>query len=48
MTKGEQRLDSRSLVVAVPNEQAFAVVDLQVLARPVIVSGGVLNALGES
>lgn len=47
MAKGEERWDADAVVVAVADIQAFAVDDLEVLARPVVVGRRVFEATGE-
>lgn len=47
MAEREKRLDLGPLVVPVSNEDALSIDNLEVLARPCVISRGVLDTLGE-
>ncbi len=47
VAEGEERGDARAVVVPVADVQAFAVDHFEVLAGPVVVGWGVLEAAGE-
>ena len=47
MAKGEEGSDFRAVVVSVADVETFAINHLEVFAGPVMVRGGIFEALGE-